>query len=361
VLYNLLYPLSEHFILFNVFKYITFRTAYAIITSLLISLFVGGYLINTLKEMQLSQKAKGYEPARHREKEGTPTMGGIMIILTALFSTLLWADLTNLYIWIVLFVFITTGVLGFADDYIKTVKKDPEGMKPSVKFSLQLVIAAFAVVSIIIVDESGDATKLALPFFKNMVFDLSFFYILFALFVIVGTSNAVNLTDGLDGLATMPSVIAFGTFILFSYVTGHVQFADYLQIIYVEGSGELAVFCGAMLGAGLGFLWYNTFPATVFMGDVGSLSIGAALATVAVITKHEIVLAIVGGVFVIETVSVIMQVGFFKVTKGRRLFRMAPIHHHFELKGWEEPKIIVRFWILAFMLAMIAISTLKLR
>ncbi|HCW92901.1 MAG TPA: phospho-N-acetylmuramoyl-pentapeptide-transferase, partial [Flexistipes sinusarabici] len=185
--------------------------------------------------------------------------------------------------------------------------------------------------------------------------------ILFALFVIVGTSNAVNLTDGLDGLATMPSVIAFGTFILFSYVTGHVQFADYLQIIYVEGSGELAVFCGAMLGAGLGFLWYNTFPATVFMGDVGSLSIGSALATVAVITKHEIVLAIVGGVFVIETVSVIMQVGFFKATKGRRLFRMAPIHHHFELKGWEEPKIIVRFWILAFMLAMIAISTLKLR
>lgn len=361
MLYNLLYPLSEHFILFNVFKYITFRTAYAILTSLLISMFVGGYMINTLKSMQLSQKAKGYEPERHREKEGTPTMGGVMIIFAASIGTLLWADLTNLYIWAVLFVFIGTGCVGFADDYIKTVKKHPEGMKPKVKFMLQFIIALLTVAAILLIDDSGVSTKLALPFFKSLILDLWIFYVIFALIVIVGTSNAVNLTDGLDGLATMPSVIAFGTFILFSYVTGHIQFADYLQILYVPGAGELAVFSGAMLGAGLGFLWYNTFPASVFMGDVGSLSIGSALGTVAVITKHEIVLAIVGGVFVIETVSVIMQVGFFKMTKGRRLFRMAPIHHHFELKGWEEPKIIVRFWILAFMLAIIAISTLKLR
>lgn len=361
MLYNLLYPLSEYFVLFNVFKYITFRTAYAILTSLLISLFVGGYLVKTLEKMQLSQRSKGYEPERHREKEGTPTMGGIMIIMSALISTILWADMTNIYVWTVLFVFIVTGAVGFVDDYIKTVKKNPEGMKPRVKFILQLLIAFVGVTIVLMADSSDVSTKLAFPFFKELVLDLSFFYIIFAMFVVVGTSNAVNLTDGLDGLATMPSVIAFGTFILFSYVTGHVQFAEYLQILYVPGAGELAVFCGAMLGAGLGFLWYNTFPASVFMGDVGSLSIGAALGMVAVITKHEIVLAIVGGVFVIETISVIMQVGFFKMTNGRRLFRMAPIHHHFELKGWEEPKIIVRFWILAFMLAIIAISTLKLR
>jgi len=361
VLYNLLYPLSEYFVLFNVFKYITFRTAYAILTSLLISLFVGGYLVKTLEKMQLSQRSKGYEPERHREKEGTPTMGGIMIIMSALISTILWADMTNIYVWTVLFVFIVTGAVGFFDDYIKTVKKNPEGMKPRVKFILQLLIAFVGVTIVLMADSSDVSTKLAFPFFKELVLDLSFFYIIFAMFVVVGTSNAVNLTDGLDGLATMPSVISFGTFILFAYVTGHVQFAEYLQILYVPGAGELAVFCGAMLGAGLGFLWYNTFPASVFMGDVGSLSIGAALGMVAVITKHEIVLAIVGGVFVIETISVIMQVGFFKMTNGRRLFRMAPIHHHFELKGWEEPKIIVRFWILAFMLAIIAISTLKLR
>ncbi len=361
MLYNLLYPLSEYFVLFNVFKYITFRTAYAILTSLLISLFVGGYLVKTLEKMQLSQRSKGYEPERHRQKEGTPTMGGIMIIMSALISTILWADMTNIYVWTVLFVFIVTGAVGFVDDYIKTVKKNPEGMKPRVKFILQLLIAFVGVTIVLMADSSDVSTKLAFPFFKELVLDLSFFYIIFAMFVVVGTSNAVNLTDGLDGLATMPSVIAFGTFILFSYVTGHVQFAEYLQILYVPGAGELAVFCGAMLGAGLGFLWYNTFPASVFMGDVGSLSIGAALGMVAVITKHEIVLAIVGGVFVIETISVIMQVGFFKMTNGRRLFRMAPIHHHFELKGWEEPKIIVRFWILAFMLAIIAISTLKLR
>ncbi|KAA0257858.1 phospho-N-acetylmuramoyl-pentapeptide-transferase [Deferribacter autotrophicus] len=361
MLYNLLYPLSEHFIVFNVFRYITFRTIYAIITAFILSIIFGPKIIKELKNMQISQKAKGYEPERHKEKEGTPTMGGILIILSSVISTLLWADLRNYYIWIVIYVFIFTAAIGLFDDYIKTVKKNPEGLTPRAKFLSQLVVAITATILIIYVDKSGYSTKLAFPFFKRLVIDLSYFYILFAVFIIVGTSNAVNLTDGLDGLAIMPTVISFGTFILFSYLAGHIKFSTYLHIPYVVGSGELAIFCGSMVGAGLGFLWFNAFPASVFMGDVGSLSIGSALGTVAIIVKQEIVLAIVGGVFVLETLSVIMQVGFFKVTKGKRLFRMAPIHHHFELKGWSEPKIIVRFWIVSFLLALLALSTLKLR
>ncbi|ADR19634.1 phospho-N-acetylmuramoyl-pentapeptide-transferase [Calditerrivibrio nitroreducens] len=361
MLYNLLYPLSKYFSLFNVFKYITFRTAYAIITALIISLFITPLLIKLLKQLQLSQKTKGYEPERHKEKEGTPTMGGVGILLSALITTLLWADITNSYIWIIIFVMVGTGIIGFLDDYIKTIKKNPEGLHPKAKFYGQLVVGTLAVLLINYVDSSNVSSKLALPFFKNLVVDLGYFYIILGVFIIVGTSNAVNLTDGLDGLAIMPTVIAFGTFIIFAYVSGHAKIANYLQILNVKGAGEISVFCGAMVGAGLGFLWFNAYPASLFMGDVGSLPLGATLGTVAVIVKQEIVLAIVGGVFVLETISVILQVGFFKVTKGKRLFRMAPIHHHFELKGWSEPKIIVRFWIISFILALLALSTLKLR
>ncbi|MCX8084516.1 MAG: phospho-N-acetylmuramoyl-pentapeptide-transferase [Calditerrivibrio sp.] len=361
MLYNLLYPLSQYISVFNVFKYITFRTAYAIITALLISLIITPYLIKLLKSLQLSQKTKGYEPERHKEKEGTPTMGGLGILLSTVIATLLWSDLTNYYVWIVIFVMVGTGAIGFFDDYIKTIRKNPEGLHPKVKFYGQLLVGTIAVLLVDYVDASGNADKLAFPFFKNFVIDLGYFYILLGVFIIVGTSNAVNLTDGLDGLAIMPTVIAFGTFIIFAYVAGHAKIAAYLQILNVKGAGELSIFCGAMVGAGLGFLWFNAYPASLFMGDVGSLPLGATLGTVAVIVKQEIVLAIVGGVFVLETISVILQVGFFKMTKGKRLFRMAPIHHHFELKGWSEPKIIVRFWIVSFVLALLALSTLKLR
>ncbi|MGA1862967.1 phospho-N-acetylmuramoyl-pentapeptide-transferase [Deferribacter thermophilus] len=361
MLYNIFYPLSEHFIIFNVFKYITFRTIYALITSFIIAVILGPKIIKRLKKMQISQKVKGYEPERHKEKEGTPTMGGILIIISSTVSTLLWADLRNSYIWIVLYGYIFTALIGLYDDYIKTVKKNPEGLSARRKFISQVIVAITTALLIIWVDRANIATKLFFPFFKNWIFDLSYFYILFAVFIIVGTSNAVNLTDGLDGLAIMPSVISFGTFILFAYLAGHIKFANYLHIPYVSGSGELSIFCGSMVGAGLGFLWFNAFPASVFMGDVGSLSIGSALGTISIIVKQEIVLAIVGGVFVLETLSVILQVGFFKATNGKRLFRMAPIHHHFELKGWSEPKIIVRFWILSFLLALLALSTLKLR
>lgn len=361
MLYNLLVPLSDHISILNVFRYITFRAAYAAITALLITLIVGPYAIRRLKEMSFHMKSKGYEPDRHKKKEGTPTMGGVIIVGSAMVSCLLWADLKDPYVWIVLFVFFAYGVLGFADDYKKTILKNPNGISARTKFTGQLVVAVVATAMIMQADTEGVATKLAMPFFKHLIIDLSYFYFVFAIFIIIGASNAVNLTDGLDGLAIAPSVIAFATIGLFVYMAGNVKFADYLQIIYVRGSGELAVFCGAMVGAGLGFLWFNAHPASVFMGDVGSLSIGGALATVAVIAKHEIVLAIVGGLFVMETISVILQVGYFRMTGGKRLFRMAPIHHHFELAGWSETKITVRFWIISIILALIALSTLKLR
>lgn len=361
MLYNLLVPLSDYLSILNVFRYITFRTAYAAVTAMIITLLIGPYMIRKLKEMSFNMKSKGYEPDRHKQKEGTPTMGGVIIVGSAVLSTLLWANLENPYIWIVLFVFISYGLLGFMDDYKKTILKNPDGISAKTKFMGQLVVAVAATAMIMQADTEGVATKLAMPFFKHIVFDLSYFYFVFAVFVIIGASNAVNLTDGLDGLAIAPSVIAFGTLALLVYLSGNIKFAEYLQIIYVRGAGELAVFCGAMVGAGLGFLWYNAHPASVFMGDVGSLSIGGALATVAVIAKHELVLAIVGGVFVVETLSVILQVGYFKMSGGKRLFRMAPIHHHFELAGWSETKITVRFWIVSIILALVALSTLKLR
>lgn len=361
MLYNLLYPLSDYFIIFNVFKYITFRTAYALITSFLLALILGPYIINLLRNLHIQQKTKGYEPERHKIKEGTPTMGGVLIIISVSISTILWSDLRNPYVWIVIFVFLTTGFLGFYDDYKKTIIGKPLGLNAKGKLFFQLLISFIATYLIIKIDSTGNSTKLALPFFKNLVFDMGIFYYLLAIFIIIGASNAVNLTDGLDGLAIMPTVIAFGTFVVFVYVAGNSKFADYLNILYVRDCGEIAIFCGSMVGGGLGFLWFNAYPASVMMGDMGSLSIGASLGTVSIISKQEIVLAIVGIVFVIETLSVILQVGFFKATNGKRLFKMAPIHHHFEMKNWSEPKIIVRFWIISFIFALIALSTLKLR
>lgn len=361
MLYNLFYPLAEYFKVFNVFKYLTFRTMYATLTALIITMLIGTLTINLLRRWKLGQIAKGYEPKRHRAKEGTPTMGGLIIIVSSVIATILWADLSNHYIWITLMVFLGFGCVGFADDYVKTIKRNPEGLSGRLKFCIEVAIALIAVALIIVFDKSSVGTILTVPFFKNLFFNMGWFYLAFGAFVIVGTSNAVNLTDGLDGLATMPIVIAFATYAILAYVTGNIVFSEYLNLSFIKGSGELTVFCGAMIGAGLGFLWFNSYPASIFMGDVGSLSIGGALGVTACIVKHEVLLLIVGGIFVVETLSVILQVGYFKMTHGKRFFRMAPLHHHFELKGWSEPKIIVRFWIITVILALVALSTLKLR
>jgi phospho-N-acetylmuramoyl-pentapeptide-transferase len=358
MLYHLLYPLHELISIFNVFRYITIRTVYAILTALLISFVVGPWVIEKLRAFQIKQVVREDVPSRHLAKNGTPTMGGSLILMALLIPTLLWADLTNPYIWIVLLTTLGFGTLGFLDDYKKIRDKNGMGIKARYKFPIQVAIGLVA--SWVLFNIIDHDSRLIFPFFKRVMPDLGGWYILFGMFVIVGTANAVNLTDGLDGLAIGPVLIASGTFILFCYLTGHYQFASYLQIPFVKGSGELTVLCGALLGSGLGFLWFNTYPAQVFMGDVGSLALGAALGTIAVVTKQEFLLAIVGGIFVVETLSVIIQVISFKLRK-KRVFRMAPIHHHFELKGWAEPKIIVRFWIIAIILGLIAIGTLKLR
>ncbi len=359
MLYHLLYPLHTSISAFNVFRYITFRTIYASLTALLICFLLGPWLINKLTQHQICQYVRDDGPPTHTSKTGTPTMGGLLILASIVATTLLWADLTNSFVWLVLLVTITYGAVGFADDYLMQLKKQSRGLRGSSKLLIQVVIA-LAVGGLLCGRPDFD-THVSLPFFKQLRPELGWFYVLFATLIIVGTSNAVNLTDGLDGLAIGPVTVAAATYVVLSYVTGHIKISDYLQIRYVAGSGELAVICGATVGAGMGFLWYNTYPAQIFMGDVGSLPLGGILGTVAVITKHEILLMLVGGIFVIETLSVIFQVGFFKVTNGRRIFRMAPIHHHFELKGWAEPKVIVRFWIVAIILGLLSISTLKLR
>jgi phospho-N-acetylmuramoyl-pentapeptide-transferase len=312
-----------------------------------------------MSEMQIGQYIREEGPKAHHKKAGTPTMGGILIISAIVISTLLWANLTNYYVWIALLVTLAYGLIGFIDDYLMQIKKLNKGLSARAKFIMQMFVALLAAVFLYIVPDFD--THVTVPFFKRFSPDLGWGYILFAAFVIAGSSNAVNLTDGLDGLAIGPVIIAAGTYMIFAYVTGHIKIANYLQINYVLGAGEVTVFCGALTGAGLGFLWFNTFPAQIFMGDVGSLSLGAALGTVAVITKQEILLVLVGGLFVIEALSVIFQVGYFKMTNGRRIFKMAPLHHHFELKGWAEPKVIVRFWIIAIALALLSMSTLKLR
>ena len=316
-------------------------------------------MIRKLAEMQVGQYIRDDGPKTHLDKAGTPTMGGTLMILSIVVSIILWSDLTNFYVWITLFVVVGYGLVGFIDDYLMQVKKQSKGLSVRTKLVWQAIIALIA--GFLAYISPDFSTQITIPFFKNVSPDFGWGYIIFAAFVIVGASNAVNLTDGLDGLAIGPVIIAATTYMIFAYVAGHVKIANYLQINYVSGSGELAIFCGAIVGSGMGFLWFNTYPAQIFMGDVGSLSLGAFLGTVAVITKQEILLVLVGGLFVIEALSVIFQVSFFKMTSGKRIFRMAPLHHHFELKGWPEPKVIVRFWIIAIALAMLAMSTLKLR
>jgi phospho-N-acetylmuramoyl-pentapeptide-transferase len=359
VIYHLLYPLHVTYSFFNVFRYITFRTIYAAITALLICFVLGPWLIRKLQSLKVGQSIREDGPESHLSKEGTPTMGGILIIFAVVISTLLWANLTVDYIWLILMVTIGFGLIGFMDDYRKLVKSDSEGISGKLRLAGEITIALF--MSIVLYIKPEFSSNITIPFFKTILPNLGWGYIFFATFIIVGAANAVNLTDGLDGLAIGPSITCFGTYLIFAYLVGNFKTAHYLQIPYVPGIGELAIFCGAIVGAGFGFLWYNTYPAQVFMGDVGSLSLGGALGALAIMTKQEIILAIVGGIFVMETFSVIFQVGWFKVSNGKRIFKMAPIHHHFELKGWAEPKIIVRFWIISILLALVAISTLKLR
>ena len=358
MLYHLLYPLHTEYSVFYIFRYITFRTIYATITALVISFIFGPWLIEKLSRLQIGQTIRKVGPESHFKKEGTPTMGGTLILLAIVLPTLLWADLSNIYVWVTLLVTVGFGVVGFMDDYRKVRHRSSDGLSAREKMLFLTMLATGAGVALYLYP--AFQTTLAVPFFKGVAPDLGMFYVPFAVLVIVGASNAVNLTDGLDGLAIGPTIIASGTYLLFAYLAGNARLASYLQISSVQGAGELAVLCGAMVGAGLGFLWFNTYPAQVFMGDVGSLSLGGALGTIAVITKQEIVLVIVGGIFVIEALSVIFQVSSFRIY-GRRIFRMAPLHHHFELKGWPEPKIIVRFWIISIILALVALSTLKLR
>jgi phospho-N-acetylmuramoyl-pentapeptide-transferase len=362
MLHNLLVPLADDYAIFNVFRYITFRSGAAVMTALVISFVLGPRVIAWLKSKQgEGQPIREDGPAGHLlTKQGTPTMGGFLILLAILISTLLWADLTNGYVWAVLLVTCGFGLVGFADDYIKLTTRSSKGLPGRAKLIAQIAIAAVATYWISSLTPDGMATHLAVPFLKDLLIDLSWFFMPFAILVMVGASNAVNLTDGLDGLAIVPVMIAAGCFALIAYLVGNAVFANYLQLHQVPGSGELAVFCGALVGASLGFLWFNAPPAMVFMGDTGSLACGGALGGIAVVTKHELVLAIIGGLFVLETVSVIVQVASFRMT-GRRVFRMAPLHHHFEQKGWAEATIVIRFWIIASILALVGLSTLKLR
>lgn len=361
MLYHILVPLSDQFTPLNVFRYLTFRTGGAVITALIVSFLFGPVLIRMLKTRQSAgQPIRVDGPEGHLSKKGTPTMGGFLILLALSIATLLWADLRNRYVWAALGVTMAFGLIGFLDDYMKVSQRDSRGLPGKLKFLLEISIAVVAVFWVVSLAPPALSTSLAIPFLKSVLVNMGWVFVLFGAFVIVGASNAVNLTDGLDGLAIVPVMIAAGVFALIAYLVGHAGFSTYLQIHFVPGSGELAVFCGALIGGGLGFLWYNAPPARVFMGDTGSLALGGALGTVSVITKHELVLAIVGGLFVLETVSVIVQVVSFKLT-GRRVFRMAPLHHHFEKKGWAEPTIVIRFWIIASILALAGLATLKLR
>lgn len=345
---------------FNVFSYVTFRTILAALTSLTVSLIVGPWMIRRLSARQIGQPIRADGPQSHLSKAGTPTMGGALIIVAVIASTLLWADLTNHHVWVVVIVTAAFGAIGYLDDYRKLVLKDSRGLPARWKYLLQSIAGLAAAVYLYATAESDVATTMILPLLKDVAIPLGLLFIPVAYFFIVGFSNAVNLTDGLDGLAIMPTVLVAAALGVFAYASGHSVFAPYLGIPYVAGSGELAIFCGALAGAGLGFLWFNTYPAMVFMGDIGALAIGAALGTIAVIVRQEVAFVIMGGVFVMETVSVILQVASFKLT-GRRIFRMAPIHHHFELKGWPEPRVIVRFWIISVVLVLISLATLKVR
>ncbi|HXG50096.1 MAG TPA: phospho-N-acetylmuramoyl-pentapeptide-transferase [candidate division Zixibacteria bacterium] len=359
MLYHLLFPLHTTYSGFNVFRYITFRAAMAALTALVVSFVLGPWLIRSLTEKQIGQQIRDDGPASHSVKAGTPTMGGTLIILALTLSTFLLADVTNPYVLLALFATIGFGAVGFADDYLKLTRRNSRGLPPRAKLAGQFGVA-FVVAAALYFFHPKFSTEMAIPFVKTFRPDLGIFYIPFAMLVMVGASNAVNLTDGLDGLAIGPVMIAAGAYAVIAYVSGHLKLAEYLQIPYVAGVGELAVFCAAVVAAGLGFLWFNAYPAQMFMGDVGSLALGAALGVVAVMTKNEVLLVIIGGVFVLEALSVIFQVASYKIRR-KRVFLMAPIHHHYELKGWKEPQIIIRFWIIAFICAVIGLSTLKLR
>jgi phospho-N-acetylmuramoyl-pentapeptide-transferase len=354
--------LSPYFSPLNIFRYITFRTGGATATGLLIVFLFGPWMISLLRLRQgKGQPIREDGPQSHLlTKRGTPTMGGLMILAGVLISTLLWANLENHYVWVVLFVTVGFGAIGFYDDYLKVTKQSHKGFSGRSRLAIEALIAAVACMAISYMATPGLANKLALPFSKDLIFNLGWFYIVFAGFVIVGAGNAVNITDGLDGLAIVPVMIAAGTFGFIAYLSGNAVFSNYLQIHFVPGTGELAVICGALIGAGLGFLWFNAPPAQIFMGDTGSLALGGLLGTIAVAAKHEFVLAIVGGLFVLEIMSVIIQVTSFKLT-GKRVFKMAPIHHHFEQLGWTEPQVVIRFWIIAVVLALTGLATLKLR
>ncbi|MCW9715252.1 phospho-N-acetylmuramoyl-pentapeptide-transferase [Avibacterium volantium] len=345
---------------FNVISYITVRAILALLTALLISLWIGPKVIRRLQILKFGQEVRNDGPESHLSKKGTPTMGGIMILFAITVSTLLWANLANPYVWFSLFVLLGYGAVGFVDDYRKITRKNTDGLIARWKYFWLSAIALVAVFGMYAVGKDTDATRLVVPFFKEVMPQLGLFYIVLAYFVIVGTSNAVNLTDGLDGLAIMPTVFVAGAFALIAWATGNVEWSNYLYIPHIKYTSELVVFCTAIVGAGLGFLWFNTYPAQVFMGDVGSLALGGALGVVAVLVRQEFLLVIMGGVFVMETLSVILQVGSYKLRK-QRIFRMAPIHHHFELKGWPEPRVIIRFWIISLMLVLLGLVTLKLR
>lgn len=361
MLYNLLAPLADQSLFFNLFNYITFRTGGAVITSLVICFMIAPKLIATLREWKKQgQPIRADGPETHFKKAGTPTMGGLMILISMTISTLLWADLQNVYVWYALLVMVGYGAIGFADDYLKLTKRNPKGLPGKMKILAQISIGLIATIGIMNALPDAINTHVAPPFIKDFFINLSWFFIPWSLFVMIGASNAVNLTDGLDGLAIVPVAIATACFGLICYLVGRVDYSAYLHIAHVPGSAELAILCGALIGGAMGFLWYNAPPAAIFMGDTGSLAMGGFLGVISIITKHEIVLAIIGGLFVLETVSVIVQVASFKLT-GKRVFAMAPLHHHFEKKGWSEPTVVIRFWIIAVILALIGLATLKLR
>ena len=352
--------LQPYFSFFRLFEYLSFRAIVSILTALGISLWMGPKLIKRLQMLQIGQVVRDEGPESHFSKRGTPTMGGVMILFSIVATVLLWADLTNGYVWTVLFVLVGFGTIGFVDDYRKVVRKNTDGLIARWKYFWQSIVALIVAFGLYVAGSDTPATQLVVPFFKDIMPQLGVLFIILTYFVIVGTSNAVNLTDGLDGLAIMPTVLVSAAFAVIAWATGNVNFANYLHIPYIPQSSELVVVCTAMVGAGLGFLWFNTYPAQVFMGDVGSLALGGALGTIAVLVRQEFVLVIMGGVFVMETVSVILQVGSYKL-RGQRIFRMAPIHHHYELKGWPEPRVIVRFWIISIVLVLIGLATLKVR
>lgn len=364
MLYHLLYPLHTHFAVLNVTRYITFRTAAASLSALVIGLFVGPLMIRKLREFQIGQVVRQDGPATHRTKAGTPTMGGLLILTSAIVPTLLWADLTNPFIWIAVLATVAFGGIGFLDDYLKVVRRSHHGLLPRYKIGWQIVVAIAVGVALLLLaghEPSLYSTRLIFPFFKRVIPDLGWFYAVFAIVVLVGSTNAVNLTDGLDGLAISVFAVAAAAFTALAYLSTHAEFARYLQLVKLNSeAAELTIFCGSLVGASLGFLWWNSYPADIFMGDVGSLGLGGALGVVALLIKQEFLLVIVGGVFVIEALSVIIQVASFKLT-GQRVFRMAPIHHHFELIGWSEPKVITRFVIVAIIFALFSLTTLKLR